>query len=74
MPSLTLDGQVREVLVDVEKRRSRDVAFEIELAATSGVPELPAAVDELVGEGNGYPRVAATTSETAGSSRPSGPL
>jgi hypothetical protein len=53
MPSLTLDRQVREILVDVEKRRSWDVAFEVELAATSGVPELPAAVDESVGEGNG---------------------
>jgi hypothetical protein len=37
-----------EILVDVEKRRAGDVPGQVELAATAGVAELPAAVDELV--------------------------
>jgi hypothetical protein len=43
----------REVLVHVEERRARDVTGEVELPAASEVAELPAAVDELVDEGNG---------------------
>src|SRR5439155_22242721 len=46
VPSLA--GRRREVLLDVEERRSRDVRREVELAAPFGVAELPAAVDELV--------------------------
>jgi hypothetical protein len=50
MPALTLDGEVGEVLVDVEERGARDVALEIELEASAGAAELPAAVDELVAQ------------------------
>jgi hypothetical protein len=38
--------QVREIVVDVEKGRARNVSGEIELPPASGIPELPAAVDE----------------------------
>src|SRR3712207_3744735 len=38
----------REVALDVEERRARNVPLEVELVATVGLPELPAAVDELV--------------------------
>jgi hypothetical protein len=38
----------REVDIDVEKARTRDVTGEVELAGARGIPELPAAVDELV--------------------------
>jgi hypothetical protein len=48
MASLPLDGEVREILVDVEERGAGDVAREVELAAAAGVAELVAAVDELV--------------------------
>ncbi len=40
-----------QVLVHVEKRRARDVPGEVELAAPAGRAELPAAVDELVAQG-----------------------
>ena len=43
----------RPVLVDVEERRARDVPLEVQLASPPGRAELPATVDELVGEGNG---------------------
>jgi hypothetical protein len=39
--------QIGQVLVDVEERGSRDVLGEVELAPTSWVAELPAAVDKL---------------------------
>ena len=48
MPPLTLDGLVGQVLVHVEERGAGDVTLEVELPAVAGVPELPAAVDELV--------------------------
>ena len=38
----------REVAVDVEKARTRNVTAEIELATVVRFPELPAAIDELV--------------------------
>src|SRR5206468_2070775 len=41
-------GEVREVGVDAEERRTGEVAGEIELVPTRGAPELPPAVDELV--------------------------
>jgi len=44
-----------EIRVDVEKARARDVPGEVELAPTRGVAELPAAVDELVGQGYQLP-------------------
>jgi hypothetical protein len=37
-----------ELTLDVDERRTGDVAFDVELASTVGVPELPAAVDEPV--------------------------
>jgi hypothetical protein len=45
MPSAR-PGLGREVAVDVEEARARDVPGEVELAAAPGVPQLPAAVDE----------------------------
>jgi hypothetical protein len=48
MPALTLDGQVREVLVDVQKGRTGDVPGEVELPPTAGLSELEPAVHELV--------------------------
>ena len=51
MPSLAGDGQVREILVDVEERRARDVAREIELPSALRRVQLPPAVDELVPHG-----------------------
>jgi hypothetical protein len=48
MPALTFDGLVREILVDVEKRRAGDVLFEVELSPLARTSELPTAVDELV--------------------------
>ncbi len=45
-----LAGLGRQVWVDVEEARARDVAREIELAAALRFPELPAAVDELVAQ------------------------
>jgi hypothetical protein len=44
-----------EVRVDVEKARTRYVSGDVELAPTSGVAELPAAVDELVAQGYQLP-------------------
>src|SRR5439155_21431864 len=41
----------REVAVDVEKRRARNVPGEVELAAPRGIGDVPAAVDELVAHG-----------------------
>src|SRR5262245_574165 len=38
----------RQVFVDVEERRTRDVAIEVELVPAARGPELPAAIDELV--------------------------
>jgi hypothetical protein len=51
MPALALHGQVGEVRVHVEKRCAGNVTLEVELAASVQVPELPAAVDELVAHG-----------------------
>jgi hypothetical protein len=47
MPAGIRHRQVGEIDVDVEKRRSRDVAGEIELPAALRRTELPAAVDDL---------------------------
>jgi len=38
----------REIALDVEKGRTRDVPFEVEVASATGFAELPAAVHELV--------------------------
>jgi len=40
----------REVGVDVEKARARNVSGQVQVAATPGVGELPPAVDELVAQ------------------------
>ena len=48
MPALTLDRQVREVLVDVQKGRTGDVPGEVELTPAGGVSKLESAVHELV--------------------------
>jgi hypothetical protein len=48
MPALTFDRNVGEILVDVEKRGARDVAFEVQLSPFAWTAELPPAVDELV--------------------------
>jgi hypothetical protein len=48
MPALTFDGHIGEILVDVEKRRAGDVAFEVQLFPLAWTAELPPAVDELV--------------------------
>ena len=48
MPPLSGHGQVREVLLDVEERRARDVTRPVELAPTARIAHLPAAVDEPV--------------------------
>jgi hypothetical protein len=65
MSALTLDGNVGEVLVDVEERGARYVALEVELAAAPGTAELPAAVDELVAQ---------SVESTFGNVEPSGRL
>jgi hypothetical protein len=46
-------GRRRQVVVDVQKAGTRDVAAEIELTAAAGAAELPAAIDELVTQGAG---------------------
>jgi hypothetical protein len=51
MPSLAGDGHVREILVDVEKRRTRDVTGDIELPSAPRRIQLPPAIDELVAHG-----------------------
>jgi hypothetical protein len=43
-------GRRRQILVDVEEARARNMTAEVELAAAVGFPELPAAVDELVAQ------------------------
>jgi hypothetical protein len=45
----------RKVPVDVEEARTRNVTFEVQLPAALGLPELPAAVDELVAQGYQLP-------------------
>ena len=47
MPT-ALAGRAREIRVDVEKRRARDVPGAIQLAPAGRVADVPAAVDELV--------------------------
>ena len=49
MPA-TRAGRCRQVCVDVQEARTRNVRGEIQLAAAAGIPELPAAVDELVAQ------------------------
>ena len=44
----TLARRGREICVDIEEARAWDVAGEVQLASAGGVPELPAAVDELI--------------------------
>jgi hypothetical protein len=39
--------EIREILVDVEKRGARNVPGEVELPPPAGRAELPSAVDEL---------------------------
>ena len=50
-----LSRRRREVLVDVEKARTGDVARKVELASSRGIAKLPAAVDELVAQGYQFP-------------------
>ena len=51
MAPLALDGEIGQVLVEVEERGPGHVAGEIELAAAARRAELPAAVDEAVAHG-----------------------
>jgi hypothetical protein len=48
-------GRRRKVGVDVEKACARDVTFEIQIPAALRLPEVPAAVDELVAQGYQLP-------------------
>jgi hypothetical protein len=43
----------REVAVDIEERRARNVSGEVELASARRVGDVPAAVDELVPHSSG---------------------
>jgi hypothetical protein len=43
-------GLRRQVGVDVEEARTRDVAGEVDRTPTTPAPELPAAIDELVAQ------------------------
>jgi hypothetical protein len=61
MASLTLNGDVRKVLVHIQEGRARDMALEVELAASLRVALLPPAVDELVAH-----RAIVTTAATGG--------
>jgi hypothetical protein len=61
-----LAGRRREVGIDVEEARARDVTPAVELAATSGIAELPAAVDEPVPQGYQLPAGAAGSGTEAG--------
>ena len=45
----------RQVAVDVQEGRARDVRLEGERAAARGVGDIPAAVDELVAQGYQLP-------------------
>jgi hypothetical protein len=45
MAPLARARAVGQVLVDVEKRRARDVTFEVDPPAVCRVRELPAAID-----------------------------
>ena len=49
MPSARA-GPRRQIRVDVEEARTRNVSLEVQLAAAVGIAELPAAVDELVAQ------------------------
>ena len=48
MPSLSFHGQIGEIRVHVEEGRPWDVTRAVELPPQLRIPELPAAVDELV--------------------------
>ena len=68
---------VGQILVDVEERRARDVALEVDPAAVRRVGELPPAVDELVAQrrestgASARPNAAATAAgRERGGSRP----
>jgi hypothetical protein len=45
----------RQIGVDVEEGGAWNVTGQVELAAASGIAELPAAIDELVAEGYQLP-------------------
>ncbi len=45
----------REIGVDVDEARARDMASEIQVAPAARVAELPAAVDELVAQAYQFP-------------------
>jgi len=47
MPS-ALAARSRKIRVDVEEGGAGDVALGVELTSSGGIPQLPAAVDELV--------------------------
>ena len=51
----TCAGRRREVGVDVQEARTRNVPGEVELATALGPPELPATVDELVAQTYQFP-------------------
>ena len=65
MPS-TRAGRPREIGVDVEEARTGDVAFDVQPQASLGLPELPAAVDELVAQAYQLPPVDTGSSTEAG--------
>jgi len=48
-------GRRREIGVDVEEARARDMPSEIQVAPPARVAELPAAVDELVAQAYQFP-------------------
>jgi len=48
-------GLRREIGVDVEEARARNMPGEIQVAPPAGVAELPAAVDELVAQAYQFP-------------------
>ena len=45
----------REIAVDVEEARARDMSRKVEITTPVGVSELPAAIDELVAQGYQLP-------------------
>src|SRR4051812_37416470 len=55
MAPRTGNGEIREVLVDVEERGARDVAGEVQLAPTARISELPATIDELIAHRSSIP-------------------
>jgi hypothetical protein len=61
-----LTRRARKIGVDVEKARTGNVPGEVELAAATGLPQLPAAVDELVAQAYQLPAGEAGSGTEAG--------